>query len=563
MTRTRWVFDRIGGPAAVSWATFWSSLAFNIYVAYWGSFAPTADGVDRLIAVVVSQATLWIFLLLCRQTVLSSIDTRPRPVIVLVCFVLGGIIRAFTVGMLYATVLDVAPLSFAPRGVAGMIFGLVAFVPAALIAGTVRDYRRTRAELLSTRGQLSATGAALVEQMEASDERATERIRTDILSSLSEVEDGVDVRSLERLASEVVRPLSHELAQAVPSWQPPEAVEERVRVSAVLDRADSGTPLMPITTAVVVAFISVVPLWLNETGLLAILFLVGALVVGIVALLGANQVLLALLRGRRWWWRLAIVFLVLSAIGLILGSAAQALLGPGRLSLPWTEAYWALMVLIGLALALAKAAVGELESTLADLRESQELLRWQIARLRMIQWSSRQRLARALHGPVQGAIAASAARLRDGSEPEKQVIAGLSQSLLEALSLHHQRRTFIEGVELLRSNWAGLCAVNLITVRDDLTRLDEDDAACEITIDIVTESVSNAVRHGKATNVTIEVRSEEDRVVVNVVDDGTSTKVSLPGLGTRLLDDCTIEWTRHIGRGSTELQATLPLLTPK
>jgi signal transduction histidine kinase len=559
MSRLRAIGDRVGGPAAVSWATFWSSLAFNIYVAYWGSFTPTAGWVDRIIAVVASQATLWAFLLLCRRTVLSSVDTRPRPLVTVACFMVGGIIRALTVGLLYATVLDVAPFDLGPRIAAGAIFGIIAFAPAALIAGTVRDYRHTRGELLATRAQLSASAAALVEQVQASDNQATERIRGSILTALSEVEADKDAAALDRLASDVVRPLSHELAQEVPAWEPAEAPRERVRVAAVLDRALSGAPLMPITTTVIVFVIALVPLTLNATGPVTIAFFGGGFVVCLLALLVVNRVLPALLRGRPWWLRLATVVALLSAVGLALGFAAQALLGRGRLLLPFLEAIWLLVLAVGLTVALAKAAIDELEVSLADLRASDEQLAWQVARLRMIRWWQRQRLARALHGPVQGAITAAAARLRDGADSDADVMASLRHALHKALTLDHQPKPFAEGVDLVRANWEGLCEVTLVNLCDDIDRLDCDDAACEIAIDIVTEAVSNAVRHGKAQHVTVEASCESDRIRLRVIDDGGATEQSRPGLGTRLLDDCALDWSRESLPGSFRLEATLPL----
>lgn len=562
MSRLREAGDRIGGPAAVSWATFWSSLAFNIYVTYWGSFTPTAGWVDRVVAVVASQATLWAFLLLCRRTVLSSVTTRPRPLVALACFVVGGIIRAFTVGLLYATVLDVAPLDLGPRIAAGAIFGLVAFAPVALIAGTVREYRHTRAELLATRAQLSATAAALVEQVQASDTQATERIRREILTALSEAEADKDAAALDRLASDVVRPLSHELAQAVPAWKPSEVPFERVRVAEVLDRALSGAPLMPITTTVIVFVIALVPLALNATGPATIFYFGGAFVVCLLALCVVNRVLPALLRGRPWWLRLAIVVLLLSAVGLALGVAAQVILGRGRLLLPLLEANWLLVLAVGLTVALAKAAIDELELSLADLRASDEQLTWQVARLRMIRWSQRQRMARALHGPVQGAITAVAARMRDGSDSDADVMTALRHSLHKALSLDHQPTPFAEGVELVRANWEGLCEVTLVTPCDDISRLDSDDATCEIAIDIVTEAASNAVRHGKARHVTVEAQCDGDRLTLRVIDDGGAAEQSRPGLGTRLLADCALDWSRESLPGSFRLEATLPLGDP-
>ena len=81
--------------------------------------------------------------------------------------------------------------------------------------------------------------------------------------------------------------------------------------------------------------------------------------------------------------------------------------------------------------------------------------------------------------------------------------------------------------------------------------------------EICKEAVSNAVRHGEAKKIKISIdRSQDELLTIDVADDGRgfwgSTK---PGVGSRMFDDLTIDWSlsnnRSIGR--TLLQARLPL----
>lgn len=559
MTRFRTVFNRLGSPAAVSWPTFWSTFVLNLYAVYWGGLTPTASWSDRLIALVISQGTMWGFLLLCRFTVLRSIATRRRPLVALTCFALSGIVRAFTVEVLYSTLLDAGSLPAGTRVLAGVVFGLAAFVPVTLVVSTVRDYRSVRAGLIATRSQLTTAAEALVVELNESDHRVTDRIRDQILESLSDLERAGTPDELERFASEVVRPLSHQLADEVPTWEPPPPAPVRVRGIEVVDRALSGSPLMPTTTTAAIFAIIFLNFWLNATGPGAWVFFVTSMVAFWLALVAVNRALPLVLPGRSAGVRLAIIVALLAAVGLTLGTSAQVFVGAGPLRQPWVLGSVLLTTAVGLGLAVARAALAELEATLSELREADERLAWQVARLRTIRWLRRKRVARALHGPVQGAIASAALRRREGTESDALVFAALRTALLDVLSLNEQPRTFAAGLELVRANWSGVCDVTLTTASEDLRILDGDPDACEIAIDIVTEAVSNAVRHGNAGHVSIEATCSGDLLTVQVTDDGGAAEKGRTGLGTRLLDECAVSWSRQVIAGRSRLEVRLPL----
>jgi len=52
---------------------------------------------------------------------------------------------------------------------------------------------------------------------------------------------------------------------------------------------------------------------------------------------------------------------------------------------------------------------------------------------------------------------------------------------------------------------------------------------------VVEELVSNAVRHGRATRVDVEIRQSDEGWFVSAADNGSSTTVNRPGLGTEVL----------------------------
>ncbi len=112
--------------------------------------------------------------------------------------------------------------------------------------------------------------------------------------------------------------------------------------------------------------------------------------------------------------------------------------------------------------------------------------------------------------------------------------------------------------------WSGLCDVRIDIDRDARAALDAD-AVCRTTAaDVLTEGISNAIRHGGATRVTARLaRMDGNLARIWIWDDGEPPRASSKrGLGSRLLDECAVRWSRQPAARRderTELVADLPL----
>ena len=124
--------------------------------------------------------------------------------------------------------------------------------------------------------------------------------------------------------------------------------------------------------------------------------------------------------------------------------------------------------------------------------------------------------------------------------------------------------TFEQGLERMRSTWEGACVIDDEVSPVAAEVMVADGVICSILIDIVSEAVSNAVRHGGATSVEVSINMDEHvdglgLVVLRVVDDGKVPEEGLPGLGTALLTRCTYDWS--LSRAvPTTLVARLPVV---
>ena len=553
------VWQRIGSPAAVSWPTFWVSLGFNFFITFAGSFDDVATW-QRLVVVTVSQATMFTLLLACRATVLRHSASRPRPWVTIACFLAAGITRNVTAGAVFAAFLG--PDAFRPglRIVSGAVVGIVAFVPTTIIVASWRDYRQRRADLLARRASLMVTAVSLQTDIAARDQSVLDQVRAQLDDVLAVADPAPE---LQRWSSDVLRPLSHELAVATPRWQPPDTAPERVRAIDVLRQAVAGAPLMPVTTSVTVAFLAFIPIFLAYGWGVALAFTAGLLMLGSSLLWTANR-LLAVLHRPPTGARGVLMLVLLGISGLAVGLVAEAVLPAGEVTFLVVPALSAGFLFLGLGFALARSLARELGRTLEELEETDARLAWRVARLGLTQWVQGSRFARALHGPVQGLVTVAIARLRDNPQETDSILVDLRRSLLEALEGDDHAVSWRDGVDQVMSAWSGFCDVQLTMHGPCQGVLDADEVCREMTLEILTEAVSNAVRHGGATRVTADVSCADDRVIIELADNGTRGQLGpgsaggLPGLGTRVLDACTLEWSRERVQGVTRVRAVLP-----
>lgn len=549
------VLWRLGSPAAVSWPVFWVSLLMNAFLVFTGSLDTGLSLWEQLVLLASTQVAVMVFLWLCRITVLSHAAQRPRPVVTLMCFVGAGLARGVTAAVLHTVFLGPDTTRLGTRLLAGLVAVVGFLVPTAIIVASWRDYRDRRAQLFIRQAQLAETADRLVADIAERDRSVVDRIR----SELDRVLTGADPRAqLQQLSQEVIRPLSHQLASEVDDAAPRAVVPERVRAAAVVDRATSGTPLMPITTAIAANVIAFLAIWVVYGVWLTLVYIAVVFTSGALLLWLANR-LMAMISGLRVIVRALVMMIALVLVGLAVGELAYLVLPERELTYSIIRGNAILFLAFGVGLALARAVSHELRQTLLDLEAADAQLTWQVARLRLVQWAQGARFARALHGPVQGSIAVAVERLRAAQDDQVEVLTQLRTSLMDSLDGDTAASSWPEGVERLRSSWEGVCCITVDDVEMCGERLDADADCREMALEILSEAVSNAVRHGKASQVWIAVNCHVDRVDITVRDDGVGGVAEAPGLGTRVLESCALAWSRDPAAGASTLKATLPL----
>jgi signal transduction histidine kinase len=181
-------------------------------------------------------------------------------------------------------------------------------------------------------------------------------------------------------------------------------------------------------------------------------------------------------------------------------------------------------------------------------------------------WLARRQWQFIVHGSVQAALTAALTRLQS-PECDQATLALVSQDLQRAekalMAPPVHKIDLPASLAELQTTWRGICDIRLKITERATRALQGNNDACICVNEIVKEAVSNAVRHGQAKTVTVEIDREGDvSLAIKVSNDGLPIKVRpAAGVGSRLIKELTTSWSLGSSKASglTVLAASLPL----
>lgn len=566
MSRFRTEFDRIGGPGAVTWWAFFISLADRLITVSVQPVNTPAPVSARIIATIVAQLAMFVPLVLLRFTLLKD-PLRPRPWVALLGFSIGDVIRALVVDRLLHE-LGGIPLYPGLRVFSGFLPTIIPLLITAYVVNTLRERRAQLADLLEVRDRLTAAQDKAASAIQQRNEDLVARVRSVMdreLAALSVAQAAGAVEQLQRTASEVVRPLSHELATSFSAKEEPPAPDRPVRLGwrQVVGDASLNRPLAPVITTILIMGI-----WIPSATVLAGArwALIISLPILYLSLVGANALLRRVLPRLNPFGRVLTVAVACVAVALLMGGAVRLMVGDWSSATSITFAVIFYVFVMTQGMALVNGVLASRAALVADTTEANDQLRMQVVRTRQLEWFHQRALARALHGPVQSAVTAAALRLAGESQKgalPPDLVEGVRTDLVDVLDVLNAPQSEVvqldESISRIVTTWDGLCEVRARV---------EDSAAVEIAadlvtraciIDILTDAVSNAVRHGQATTVSVLLTCEDGTFTIDVEDNGArSSSGESSGLGSALLDECAFSWALAETGAGHRLHVVLP-----
>ena len=563
--------------ALLSVPVFALSSAWAIVVQF-GEGAGRGEGIGaialRVLLLVALQALMFAFPYVTWRVICPRVPAIGWNWLLAISVVVGAAVRGVAFAFLLVLIGVTDSLDLAFRIVASVSHMTVIILILWFLVSEVRRLQARRRQLIADRDQLVVLQQTAQHDLATLGDRAVDEIRRSILESLGGLQAAESSELRERLRvtiDEVVRPLSHQLAAQPPGWVAPRSVIETRKVDWLVAAREGLDParIHPVIVTLILIALGIPFNYSRYGAPSAALFAATAIVV--------IPAFWLLRRGAIWLTsqRGAGVTAVMFVVAVLLGGAV---LGLATLTYMHSQPRPLLFVivtpifalLISAPLAVAEAARDQNLELESDLRATTADLRWMLARARE-QYRQRERaLAHALHGRVQASLAAAFLRLdrsvAQGTDDD-ELLASLQAEVLQMVSEFNiddaEPDPIDKVIALTQSNWAGTVHVNVTIDPKAREALESDPLTARSVNDLIPELVFNSVRHGSARGIDVQLEIADFRTLsLTVIDDGSGVPdMSRYGLGSSLLDEASITWSRRRLDARTTTTCLLPIIS--
>jgi signal transduction histidine kinase len=373
------------------------------------------------------------------------------------------------------------------------------------------------------------------------------------------------------LIDDVVRPISYDLARNVKADSAKRQIEIEPKVDwfKVNSHALRANPFHWLASTAALSII-IAPFLVTTFQISGALAVMGfAVTFSLLSLLAKNQ-----------WSRIPLAWSVPARVALF--SSANAVIAVGisplislisgfdLLESSRMVAWVILCNLIAWTVALVIGTIQLLETNKQALTDAVDELKREVIALNGSYRQLQQGISRALHGPVQEAITVALLKLESNSSSETP--ASLAEDLrhriaksLEVLDTPTQVATDVrKALEDLKELWSDAVDITFNVDLEQLTLLQLHPWSSRVLGELAREACSNAIRHGNATKISIEIETSRDTnsACLRVENNGEAIPENPRyGLGSQLFDEVCLEWSREqLGKERVAVVARVPLV---
>lgn len=507
--------------------------------------------------------------LLLARRFLASKEVKSRPLFVLSAFLLSGLARGVVIlGLDVLTGQHQAGQELF-RLLGGPIFTFVTLTLAAVLASNYQRHRESLIALADERYRLQILSAGIRAKVQIQREELLEKIRSLLDPAIAKIQANLSgnsateaINSLRSTVDEVVRPLSVEVAEASDELEAESGRAVLREKAPIPSRIMVGEFIVPLWATLVLSIILVPASFLLEQPLSSLAILATA---SASMFLGLGVFQLLTIRIPAHPFVVALVVPALYAISLI----------PMYFATDWFG--WNITTDQIHALLLFGASVGgttfasqfsqlQRRATTEKLAAVNQQLEILNASLRQELWLNRQRTASVLHGPVQAALFASAIKLSQEPKPTPELVAEVERDIQAAIEkLNNPSNLAGESISDLLNQiveiWSDASEISIEIPAQLEVAIARQPLASEALIEISREFITNAIKHGKAEKVSLNVsKVDELRIAIQVVDDGQGLPPGAkPGFGSKLLTELSLSWKQTREGDSTVSYAEIVL----
>jgi signal transduction histidine kinase len=543
----------MGGPFGITWLA-WLVLApisifFTIEVVPEG-YAPGYSQLTGYWIGLLGHVVTGAVLLIGKLTLFRNVDSKPRPILMLVWFASAGLARGAAVAWMFGEWGITETPDYFERMRSGAVLVLVWFAVSAVMVDGYYSYKNSFFELTEKLEHQKALRDRGATELKQRIDGLVEQIRVTLADALRV---GSSSRDIHQAVDELVRPLAHGLEQKSKVLaQSAGRVRRRIKPGPIVRTALYETPYNPGWTALM-AVVGSISSRLWQAGWLGILdSAVNALVIWAVFSIAK---------------KLRLVGPVVPVVWFITGLASSFM---GQLVSIGTPTFSSSLVYLSVnvfAPALIVALIGAFDrnanANLDALRKVLSELEWETAALEQRVWVEQRRLARFVHSELQSRLRAFALRM-DLAErmPTADEISELRMQCQSALLVGSEQREFLLFQSDIQELWGGLIDIRFHANSTSMAALQDDPYATAAAIEICREGIGNAAKHSKAKVIDINIQSSGGRngqLDIEIVNDGSSAIGGEQGFGLRTIAELASDWSLSKRGSETVLHAKIPI----
>ena len=414
--------------------------------------------------------------------------------------------------------------------------------------------------LSSMRGEISRLNAEVAGRVSGLISPVIQQLMQNLKGAKS-AEIGKEVQALRSTVDDIVRPLSLDIAQSSGELSDTEVARAKVSLRQDFSFSEKIQPskmLLPFWSSVLITLVSTpaaLVFYLQEAVLALAIFAVVTYVVLELVSLVLRSVSVSTVAA------LAIQVVAFSISG-ITSSVTIAMANLPSGSYPVGRIV-TLSIIIGAGVFIGQLRQTQRVITQIAAREVNAQLELLNSQARRELWLNRRRIATVLHGPVQAALYASAMRLAQAARPTKKLIQTVNadlESALEVLKFDSLEAPDLKSVlAQIGEVWSGNCEIYLGVSKNVYQITKKNALLSEAVVEVLREGISNAIKHGQATEIDVEAKVSGKLIELSIVNNGKApVNKAGNGFGSKLYDELTLAWQlSETADGRTKFGATI------
>lgn len=510
-------------------------------------------------------------LLLSRFVVIPRLPAQARPFITLLSFEIAIVARTWLFDELIRAFDFSADSQFEARLASAQINQMIIFVVFAYLVSSAKDSARQNKELVQSLESLNVAQRDTQQRLANRKLALVASIQSQLRTALAVVrgfDSEKDAEGLKSVIDDLVRPMSHQLGREFEAAAPAPIATGRARadVRTLFTRSVTDNPFHPLwfTLWVFPAAVTTLVSWVGLDSLW-----LGALICAI---------FFGMTLAFHWAWKLipsrwgvavraVFVTLVPISFGLVANNFVHVVADIETPNNSVTLSIFFVCITWSIALVITSRRL--LRENFTALTEATAALRRQLVSENAEARHFEGAVSRVLHGPVQDAVAASLLRVQQlepgtqlGVVELNQIRLPIEQALARLNAPEISARNVEQSLHDLTDLWSGVVTITLDLEDHAVERVAAAESTNSAVVEILREAISNAIRHGNATEVTVQISlsAAQNDVILRVSNNGSPIALnSNPGIGTKLLDDFAVTWSRQNLGKLIVVEAVVPL----